>query len=231
MVSCYLNQSLLTDHQNHHHNQHHHHHYHHLITYVQSLPKNYLMNISSNCHFITTTKVLLLLLEMVWEVDGFYTEQNICHHHIIILHKTVYTRRVKLRTHGPQRAKICCWAKKFLKCEYIERYITLHKLNAINKIIHCLIQISIKKGGLNYVVLLGTTAVSQLSSKDFPIIASFYLQLAGLKHCVEAILITDNKCVSLNSDPFVLILFHERTTVVHTNMCYYTPHTFGKQTE
>lgn len=33
-----------------------------------------------------------------------------------------------------------------------QKGITLHKLNAINKIIHCLIQISIKKGCLNNVV-------------------------------------------------------------------------------
>jgi hypothetical protein len=66
-----LNQSfLLTDHQNHHHNHHHHHHYYNnlymmnLITYVQTLSEKYLMNISSNCH-ITTTKVLLLPLDMV----------------------------------------------------------------------------------------------------------------------------------------------------------------------
>jgi hypothetical protein len=117
-----LNQSLLlTDHQNHHHN--HHHHYHNnlymmnLITYVQTLSEKYLMNISSNCHIITTTKVLLLPLEMVWEVDSFYTKQNTCHYHIIILRTTAYT-------HGPQRAKICYWAKKFFKYEYTERYNT-----------------------------------------------------------------------------------------------------------
>jgi len=51
--------------------------------------------------------------------------------------------------------------------------------------------------------------VSQLSSKDFPVIASFYLHLAGLKLCVEAILITDNKCVSFNSDLLMLILFQD----------------------
>lgn len=51
--------------------------------------------------------------------------------------------------------------------------------------------------------------MSQLSSKDFPVIARFYLHLAGLKLCVEAILITDNKCVSFNSHLLVLILFHE----------------------
>jgi len=50
------------------------------------------------------------------------------------------------------------------------------------------------------------------------------LELAGLKLCVEAILITDNKCVSFSSDLLVLILFHE-WQLLFTQICATKYHT------
>jgi hypothetical protein len=67
--------------------------------------------------------------------------------------------------------------------------------------------------------------VSQLSTKTFPAIGSFYLHLAGLKLRVEAILITDNKCVSFNSDLLVLILFHE-WQLMFIKVCATKHHTY-----